>query len=199
MADIEPLAFKSGEKNMSGSTSDTMAVVLDFSFDSFSVHRVAGECQNDQSDHMTCHMIMSPSNLGGLACVLILEATMTVLSHIASQTKSNIEFLVSQGQLDDIDCRPLLVKLEAILQSLGGAAPALSPVQISKTDRLSPEPPPFSSIGTDYKVLFRARAVYGYNEHDQVIILSFVVQRKVETFSRIRGTCPSLLETSLKY
>lgn len=83
-----------------------------------------------------------------------------LLVHIASQTKSNLEFLASQGQLADVDYHMVLERLKSISN-------------VSATARATPPPPAFqvddfrSSSSQNSQALFRARAVWGYNEHAQ--------------------------------
>jgi hypothetical protein len=92
-----------------------------------------------------------------------------VLAHIASQTKDNLEFLISEGQVAHDDCRLLLDKLKAI----EGLAPPSSQAGDFKS-ALTTFPP------ANKQVVFRARAIWGYNEHDQVMIQAHIAQRKVE-------------------
>lgn len=101
----------------------------------------------------------------------------TLLAHIISQTRGNLEFLVSQNQLAENECRALLEKLKSIedvskitgraqtiaITSSSAPSPLVSTVDTRVTTPLSPPKP---SPGT--QVLFRARATWGYNEHGQV-------------------------------
>ncbi|KXN91660.1 Unconventional myosin-Ie [Leucoagaricus sp. SymC.cos] len=117
-----------------------------------------------------------------------------LLAHIASQTVANLEILVSQGQLPDNDCRPLLEKLKSIqdvsriTRRAQGLAitPVASPAPSSRIGALESMPSPFASPGA--QVLFRARAVWGYNEHDQdPRDLSFSADDIIDVLSETNG------------
>jgi len=70
----------------------------------------------------------------------------TVLRHIPSQTKSNLEFLAPQEQLVDIEYHNLLDRLTSI-----ASVPTTAP--------LSPFPVRGLSPTSESHILFRARAV----------------------------------------
>lgn len=97
----------------------------------------------------------------------------SLLAHIVSQTRGNLEILVAQNQLADSDCRSLLEKLKSIedvskiaerTQNIALAQTATTPTHTTPDSRTSnplPTPEPTS-------VLFRARAIWPYNEHGRV-------------------------------
>ncbi|KAF9453480.1 SH3-domain-containing protein [Macrolepiota fuliginosa MF-IS2] len=98
----------------------------------------------------------------------------TLLAHIASQTRGGLEFLVSQNQLTESDCQLLLQKLRSIedvsqittrTQSVSISHSAVS----SPTDSTPPraEIPNLISPPGPTTSLFRVRAIWGYNEHNQ--------------------------------
>ncbi|KAF7773391.1 hypothetical protein Agabi119p4_5558 [Agaricus bisporus var. burnettii] len=94
----------------------------------------------------------------------------SLLAHIVSQTRGNLEILVAQNQLADSECRSLLEKLKSIedvskiaerTQNTAIAQTATTPAHTTPDSRTSnplPTPEPTS-------VLFRARAIWPYNEH----------------------------------
>lgn len=121
-----------------------------------------------------------------------------LLTHIVSQTRANLEILVAQKQLADGDCRTLLEKLKSI-EDVSQVVERTQNIAItprvntpdSRTTILSPAPGPAP-------VLFRARALWAYNEHGRVS-LSFSLSEAstdAKAVQRIREIYLFLLETS---
>lgn len=119
----------------------------------------------------------------------VLPTTMTVmnpdvlLAHIATQTRGNLEFLLSQKQLTESECHSLLQKLRTI-EDTSRITEQTQNATIAPSTVSSPAPnTPISRAEAPYPVsptssvprplsnppgLFRVRAIWGYNEHNEV-------------------------------
>lgn len=122
----------------------------------------------------------------------------SLLTHVVSQTRANLEILVAQKQLADSDCRALLEKLKSI-EDVSQVAERTQNIAItpnfnipdSRTINPLPTPGPTS-------MLFSARALWAYNEHGRVSFSSFLPIGNTDTKAvrRIRETYRSPRETS---
>lgn len=84
------------------------------------------------------------------------------LAYIVSQTKQNVEFLLSQGQIGNADAQDMLAKLSKVLQTKQLGGPEVKPMPefaIVPITRPAQNPPGGAT---------HARAIWGYNEQRQV-------------------------------
>lgn len=89
------------------------------------------------------------------------------LVYIVSQTKQNVEFLLSQGQISSIDGEDILAKLSKVLRnnvSKQLEEPKSRPMPEFAIIPSNSRPAQYPAGGN----MFHARAIWGYNEQRQV-------------------------------
>ena len=135
-------------------------------------------------------------------------------AHVVAQTRSNVEFLMSQGMIERNDGHSFLAKLpteddpalrDLLEQTRRMTIPSPSLSQPSIDYPPPPGPPP-SASGPPARVnvppaqpdVQRAKALWSYNENGLVGILLFAFPAEVLTGLHPRSltTCPSVRETS---
>jgi hypothetical protein len=127
-----------------------------------------------------------------------------VLAYIVSQTRQNVELLISQGQLSLADGREILIKLPPATvfdQAMLSITKQAQEINLSPPNTTSPPidhasvpgPPIGAYLPLQHSHTYQARALWNYNELGQVIHLHRILHLPRRLISSGLGPKGSLL------